>query len=498
MSRNIHRQRHRQRVEVCHHEQHLSTRFTQEDVLALQVTVHVHQVKEDTLLHGLLLTSYLQRLLVNIKQLFLVILQLFVSSTTERVDAPIVEDGGATVPSAESLLIHTTLAIFLASVEHEGVLLHQHRGHHGRHALSGITSKEVAGYALFVVVLQEVEHVLTDVVRLLPGCRDGVRRLMATHHSAHGVVHAHLIIEIVKACTNVVAVFGRIIHLADEDDIRIAILHLVGSPMPEGGRHHLGHITAETVNSLLRPEQEDFRHLIPSVGNRIEVPYSACIVVEAVVQLHRLIPVVHAWRIVEAVVTCSLGRRFVVSLLLSLIQVEVRREMLTGTVVEVVLRVETVVGIVLLAQVLHAQRLADRVVLASHMVGHEVDNHLHASLVRARYKSLKLRHAIVHINRQVGVDVVVVGNGIGRACLSLYHSRMLTGNAVLAVVRLRGVTDDARVPNMAHAHFPDFLQGRGREVVQFSTSILFYRTILLASSVTIAVETGEYLINYYL
>ena len=48
---------------------------------------------------------------------------------------------------------------------------------------------------------------------------------------------------------------------------------------------------------------------------------------------------------------------------------------------------------------------------------------------------------------------------------------------------------------MAHAHLPDFLQGAGREVVQFSTSVLLNRTMFLAGRVTITVETGEDLIN---
>ena len=57
------------------------------------------------------------------------------------------------------------------------------------------------------------------------------------------------------------------------------------------------------------------------------------------------------------------------------------------------------------------------------------------------------------------------------------------------------MTDDTRIPNMAHAHLPDFLQGAGREVIQFSATVLFYRSIFFSGGVPIAVETGENLVD---
>jgi hypothetical protein len=56
------------------------------------------------------------------------------------------------------------------------------------------------------------------------------------------------------------------------------------------------------------------------------------------------------------------------------------------------------------------------------------------------------------------------------------------------------MTDDARVPNMAHAHLPDFLQGAGREVIHLSATVLGDRTILLTGGVTIAVKSCKDLI----
>ena len=110
------------------------------------------------------------------------------------VETPVVEDGGATVLSAESLGIHTALAVLLTEVDHERILLQQGRNHECWHTLAGIAGKLLTGYALLVVILEEVEHVLTDVIGLLPCRGDGVGALAATHHCAQGVVHAYLII----------------------------------------------------------------------------------------------------------------------------------------------------------------------------------------------------------------------------------------------------------------------------------------------------------------
>ena len=70
-------------------------------------------------------------------------------------------------------------------------------------------------------------------------------------------------------------------------------------------------------------------------------------------------------------------------------------------------------GIVRLAQILYLLRLADRVILTSHMVGHKVDDDFQTSLMGARYQGLELLHALFDIDSQVGVNVIIVGNGIG-------------------------------------------------------------------------------------
>ena len=72
---------------------------------------------------------------------------------------------------------------------------------------------------------------------------------------------------------------------------------------------------------------------------------------------------------------------------------------------------------------------------------------------------------------------------------------MLSGNPITAVVGLGSMSDDTCIPNMAHAHFPDFLQGSGREIIQLSAAILVNRTVLLSGGIAIAVKSRKDLID---
>ena len=198
------------------------------------------------------------------------------------------------------------------------------------------------------------------------------------------------------------------------------------------------------------------------------------------------------------VISCSLGRLFQVRLLLPLIQVKIRCKAFTWTVVEVVLWVKTEPRIVASAQILYAHRLRDRVILTSHMVGHEVDNYLQACIMGTLNQLFKLLHALLYIDGQVWVNVVVVGDGIWRTCLTFHHSGMLAWNAKLAIVGLSSMADNSGIPHMAYSHLGYVLQHFWRKVCQFSTTVFGNRAVNLAGNVTIAEQTREYLINNYL
>ena len=291
------------------------------------------------------------------------------------------------------------------------------------------------------------------------------------------------------------AVLTGIVDLANEDNILIPLLDLLSGVCPELGRHHLCHVATEAVNALPCPEEQDVGHLLPRIGYGVEVAYAWGIVVDAVVQLHRLVPVVLPRGIVEVVVARSLGRLLQIGFRLAAIQVEVWHEALTGTVVEVVLRVESHHRVVGLAKILHLLGLADGLVLTGHMVGHKVDDDLQPGLVRTLHQLLELLHALLDVDSQVGVYVVVVGDGIGRTCPAFHHGRMLAWNAVLRVVGRRGMADDAGVPHVADAHLGDALQHSGGEVGHLAATVVGYRSLLLARGVTVAVQTRKDLID---
>ena len=91
----------------------------------------------------------------------------------------------------------------------------------------------------------------------------------------------------------------------------------------------------------------------------------------------------------EAVVTCGLGGLFEIGLYFTVIKVEIGGETLTRTVIKIVLWIEAELRVVFLAQILHTLGLTDGVILARHVVGHEVDDNLQTCLVAACHQSLE-------------------------------------------------------------------------------------------------------------
>ena len=102
-----------------------------------------------------------------------------------------------------------------------------------------------------------------------------------------------------------------------------------------------------------------------------------------------------------------------------------------------------------------------------------------------------------HIDGEVRVDIIIVGNGIRRACLTLHHTRMLRRKAVVGIVGLSGMTDDSRLPHMRHTKLLDSLQTILINISEFSTTIFGNRAVLYTRRITIAEKSSKYLINNY-
>ena len=129
-----------------------------------------------------------------------------------------------------------------------------------------------------------------------------------------------------------------------------------------------------------------------------------------------------------------------------MIQVEIGAEALAWAIIEIVLRRESLLRVIVLSKIVHTLGLADGLILTCHVVGHKVDDDLKTSLVSAGYQRFELAHSLVYIHGQIWVDIVIIGDGIRRACPTLDHSRMLARNAIGGIIGHSGVADDACVP----------------------------------------------------
>ena len=251
---------------------------------------------------------------------------------------------------------------------------------------------------------------------------------------------------------------------------------------PEGCGHHLGHVATEAVDAFRCPKLQDGCHLMPSVWGRgiVGAASAGVAVVDTVVELHGLVPVGGAWAIIEMVVASSAGGLLAVGA-----DVECGLEGLAPTVVEIVLGREVLGGIVVLSEVVHVGRLGGGMVLSGDVVGHEVDDDLQSGFVGAVEQCLKLVHATGHVDGKVGVDVVVVDDGIGRSGFPLDDGGVLRGQTVGGVVGRGGMAYYAGVPDVGEAHLPDTSEHTAVEVVELATAILdngpvggvFYGTI---------------------
>ena len=159
------------------------------------------------------------------------------------------------------------------------------------------------------------------------------------------------------------------------------------------------------------------------------------------------------------------------------------------------MNVKVLVYIIVLPQVSHSLRFANGVVLSCHMIGDEINNHLHACLVRTLHQSLELVHTLRHLHGKVGVDIIIIGNSVWRPSLPLDNVWMLARDAVGRIIGCRCMTNNAREPHMRKPHVVNTSEhGRG-DVVHLPYSILFQRSMGHAGHILIAKKTSKDLID---
>ena len=221
-------------------------------------------------------------------------------------------------------------------------------------------------------------------------------------------------------------------------------------------------------------------------------------VVQAVVEFDGLVPIVHTWCGGKLVVARGLGGIFLVGAFGETLVAEVGgAQGLGGDVVEIIVGCEATACIIVLTKVAHVGRLGIAVVSACHMVGHKVHNQSQASLVCAVEQVLKFGHAFIDVDGQVGVNVVVVLDGIGRTSAALNNGRVVGGNAVLRIVGLRGVLEQARVPNVGIAKLADAAEDGSGEVVHFAAAVLLDAAAGYVGRLLVAIQARQDLVNHY-
>ena len=94
------------------------------------------------------------------------------------------------------------------------------------------------------------------------------------------------------------------------------------------------------------------------------------------------------------------------------------------------------------------------VVLTGDVIGNEIDNDLESGLVRTPNQRLELLHPAIRIVGEIGVDVVIISDGVRRAGSAFDALR----GCIFKAREPCGVADDARVPDVAHAEAVEVLE----------------------------------------
>ena len=97
-------------------------------------------------------------------------------------------------------------------------------------------------------------------------------------------------------------------------------------------------------------------------------------------------------------------------------------------------------------------------ILTCYVVGNKVDDHFQPVAVCTLHQILKFPHASRYVVCQVGVYVIIILDGIWRACFSFHDGRMVGTYIMDSVIRLRGMLYDAGVPDMGGSKLLDFGQ----------------------------------------
>ena len=128
------------------------------------------------------------------------------------------------------------------------------------------------------------------------------------------------------------------------------------------------------------------------------------------------------------------------------------------------------------------------------IIDHIAQNELYSRMVQISDESDELFHSPLHVDRQIGIHVIIVSDGVWRTRLSLDHHRRLPGDAGRRIVGRGGMADDACQPYMGDTHLLDTGNGGLIKVIHFSASILMDVSIDHRMGLSVAKQPRENLI----
>ena len=162
------------------------------------------------------------------------------------------------------------------------------------------------------------------------------------------------------------------------------------------------------------------------------------------------------------------------------------------------MRIEALALIVACSQVFNSFGLLVGMIVSRHMIGYKIDNHFQTSLVGTVDEILEFLHTVFHFHGQIRIYIVVILDSIRRTGLTFNNCRMILLNAVSAVIGLRGMFDNSRVPNVCCSQMFDFIQCFCRKIGHLATSVFFYASIILECCCLVSKKSGKDLIYNYL
>ena len=196
--------------------------------------------------------------------------------------------------------------------------------------------------------------------------------------------------------------------------------------------------------------------------------------VDAVIEFHRLKPVVGAWRPCGGVVAGHAAKIvFEVKTAVTAVLAaggQLQRRSAEAQVVEIVVGAEKLPMVIAFAKTQLRPDVA--AIGARHMIRHEVQNDLHILPMAALHQLPKLVEALRRLSRIVRAHIEVVFDRVRTARLAFANVCVIRGLTDGAVIRASGLLEHAGEPYMRDTEIPERFQCGFVDVCELAAAVL--------------------------